>query len=66
MSERPFRLPDNWPTPHDAGAAERLIERFGELGRAEARLASRPKVAALLGSLGGNSPYLADLAVRAG
>ena len=64
MTDRPFRLPGNWPTPHDSGAAERLIERFGELGRAEARLASRPHVAALLGSLGGNSPYLADLAVR--
>ena len=64
MSERRFRLPGDWPSPHDAGAAERLVERFGELGRAEARLASRPDVHALLASLGGNSPYLADLAVR--
>jgi glutamate-ammonia-ligase adenylyltransferase len=64
MSETPFRLPAHWPSPHDAGAAERLIECFGELGRVEARLASRPPVAALLRSLGGNSPYLADLAVR--
>jgi glutamate-ammonia-ligase adenylyltransferase len=64
MTERPFRLPVNWPSPHDAGAAERLTERFAELGRAEARLAARPPVAALLRSLGGNSPYLADLAVR--
>ncbi len=64
MTERLFRLPAHWPSPHDAGAAERLIERFGELGRAEARLASRPEVAAMLRSLGGNSPFLADLAVR--
>ena len=34
------------------------------LGRAEARLATRPAVAALLRALGGNSPFLADLAVR--
>jgi [glutamine synthetase] adenylyltransferase / [glutamine synthetase]-adenylyl-L-tyrosine phosphorylase len=64
MSETPFRLPENWPSPHDAGAADRLIERFAELGRTEARLASRPPVARLLRALGGNSPYLADLAVR--
>jgi [glutamine synthetase] adenylyltransferase / [glutamine synthetase]-adenylyl-L-tyrosine phosphorylase len=64
MTERPFRLPAHWPSPHDAGAAERLIERFGDLGRVEARLAARPPVVALLRSLGGNSPYLADLTVR--
>ena len=64
MTERPFRLPAHWPSPHDAGAAERLIERFGGLGRTEARLAARPAVTAMLRSLGGNSPYLADLAVR--
>jgi [glutamine synthetase] adenylyltransferase / [glutamine synthetase]-adenylyl-L-tyrosine phosphorylase len=64
MNDARFRLPASWPSPHDSGAAERLIERFAELGRAEARLASRPAVAALLRSLGGNSPYLSDLAVR--
>ena len=64
MSDAPFRLPGDWPGPHDAGAAERLIERFAELGRAEARLSARPAVAALLRALGGNSPYLSDLAVR--
>jgi [glutamine synthetase] adenylyltransferase / [glutamine synthetase]-adenylyl-L-tyrosine phosphorylase len=64
MTERPFRLPATWPSPHDTGAAERLVERFAELGRAEERLAARAPVAALLRSLGGNSPYLADLAVR--
>src|SRR5580658_5594340 len=48
MNPTPFRLPTSWPRPHDAGAAQRLIERFAELGRAEARLAARPAVAALL------------------
>ena len=64
MDDVPFRLPAIWPAPHDDGAAERLIERFAELGRTEARLAARPAVAAMLRALGGNSPYLADLAVR--
>jgi [glutamine synthetase] adenylyltransferase / [glutamine synthetase]-adenylyl-L-tyrosine phosphorylase len=60
----PFNLPPTWPAPHDPAAAERLIERFSELGRTEARLAGRPVVKALLATLGGNSPYLSDLAVR--
>jgi glutamate-ammonia-ligase adenylyltransferase len=64
MTDTKFRLTATWPCPHDSGAAERLVERFSELGRAEARLATRPVVAALLRALGGNSPYLADLAVR--
>ena len=59
-----FHLPASWPAPHDPAAAERLIERFSELGRAEARLAGQPAVKALLAALGGNSPYLSDLAVR--
>jgi len=57
-------FPATWPAPHDTAAADRLIERFSELGRAEARLAARPAVKALLLALGGNSPYLSDLAVR--
>ncbi len=64
MDNHVFRLPEIWPSPHDEGAAERLVERFTELGRTEARLAGKPAVAALLRSLGGNSPYLADLAIR--
>ncbi|HUC19035.1 MAG TPA: bifunctional [glutamine synthetase] adenylyltransferase/[glutamine synthetase]-adenylyl-L-tyrosine phosphorylase [Acetobacteraceae bacterium] len=59
-----FRLPLAWPFPADKGAAERLIERFAALGQAEAQLAARPEGEALLRALGGNSPYLADLAVR--
>ena len=64
MTRASFRLPSRWPEPFDAGAAERLTERFAELGRTEARLAAQPAVAAMLRSLGGNSPFLADLAVR--
>jgi glutamate-ammonia-ligase adenylyltransferase len=64
MSVTPFRLPAVWPRPHDAGAAQRLLERFAGLGRSEARLATRPAVAAMLAALGGNSPFLTDLAIR--
>jgi [glutamine synthetase] adenylyltransferase / [glutamine synthetase]-adenylyl-L-tyrosine phosphorylase len=64
MTDAQFRLPTIWPSPHDIGAAERLVERFSQLGRSEARLAARPAVTALLRALGGNTPFLADLAVR--
>ena len=64
MTSAAFRLPQYWPHPHDATAAARLVERFAELGRVEARLVVRPAVAAMLGALGGNSPFLADLAIR--
>jgi glutamate-ammonia-ligase adenylyltransferase len=63
MTDR-FRLPEIWPQPADPAAAERLLERFAELGATEARLARRPEVAAMLRGLGGNAPYLADLALR--
>ena len=56
--------PHPWPRPADAGAAARLIERFAAIGSAEARLARSAVGAALLAALGGNSPFLADLAVR--
>ena len=64
MIQPPFRLPATWPAPHDTGAGERLLERFSELGRAEARLAKRPAMAGLLRCLGGNSPFLSDLVIR--
>ena len=59
-----FRLPQAWPLPADEGAAGRLIERFAAIGGEEARLAASTAGEALLRALGGNSPYLADLAVR--
>ncbi|HET7883556.1 MAG TPA: bifunctional [glutamine synthetase] adenylyltransferase/[glutamine synthetase]-adenylyl-L-tyrosine phosphorylase [Acetobacteraceae bacterium] len=64
MADTAFQLPARWPAPHDAGAAERLAERFAAIGRAEARLAAVPEFAGLLAAVGGNSPFLADLAVR--
>ncbi len=51
------------PAAADEGAAERLVERFSELGSAEARFAAGPG-AHLLRTLGGNSPYLAELVLR--
>ncbi|HUN41613.1 MAG TPA: glutamate-ammonia-ligase adenylyltransferase, partial [Acetobacteraceae bacterium] len=59
-----YQLPTHWPAAYDPAAAGRLIERFAELGRTETRLAQRPAVRAMLSALGGNSPYLSDLAVR--
>lgn len=53
-----------WPRPADPAAAERLRERFADLGPAEAALAATPEGAGLLAALGGNSPYLSDLAIR--
>ncbi|MBV9248883.1 MAG: bifunctional [glutamine synthetase] adenylyltransferase/[glutamine synthetase]-adenylyl-L-tyrosine phosphorylase, partial [Acetobacteraceae bacterium] len=64
MTKTDFRLPESWPAPYDQGAAERLIERFTDIGAAEAHLADQPAVGAMLSALGGNSAYLADLAVR--
>jgi glutamate-ammonia-ligase adenylyltransferase len=58
-----FVLPASWPAPADAGAAQRLAERFAELGPAQARLAAG-RAAPLLAAIGGNSPYLADLVLR--
>ncbi len=59
-----FALPAVWPLPADAGAGERLVERFAALGRAEAKLAASQAGRAMLRCLGGNSTYLADLALR--
>jgi glutamate-ammonia-ligase adenylyltransferase len=55
--------PHPWPRPADPQAAARLIERFAGIGAAEARLAAG-SARFVLAALGGNSPYLADLALR--
>ena len=60
----PAALPGSWPAPADPAAAARLLERFTALGRAEARLAADPAFRAMLCALGGNAPYLGDLALR--
>ncbi len=56
--------PERLPRPADPEAAARLIERFAATSPASARLARQPGPRALLECLGGNSPYLADLAAR--
>ncbi|MCX7379926.1 MAG: bifunctional [glutamine synthetase] adenylyltransferase/[glutamine synthetase]-adenylyl-L-tyrosine phosphorylase [Alphaproteobacteria bacterium] len=62
-------MPDRTPRPTtlpqaaDPAAAQRLIERFAELGRTEARFVAGPG-APLLRAIGGNSPYLSELALR--
>ncbi len=57
------RLARDWPAPADAGAAARLLERFAALGAAEARFAAGAG-RGLLACLGGNSAFLAGLALR--
>jgi [glutamine synthetase] adenylyltransferase / [glutamine synthetase]-adenylyl-L-tyrosine phosphorylase len=57
-------MPCHWPAPYDEAAADRLVERFQALGNAETRLLEAPGVLPMLRCLGGNSPYLADLALR--
>ncbi len=53
-----------WPNPADPPAGERLVERFADLGRPEARLAADPAMRAMLMAIGANAPFLADLAIR--
>ncbi len=59
-----FVLPDRWPEPADPQAAGRLLAEFAALGREEARLVARAAPRAMLACLGGNSAYLAGLALR--
>ena len=58
---RSFRLPATWPLPADAAAASRLIGQFSQDG---GRWARRDAGKKLLAAIGGNSPYLSDLARR--
>jgi glutamate-ammonia-ligase adenylyltransferase len=53
----------HWPAAADLAAAARLAERFAALGEREAGFAATDEGKALLGALGGNAPYLADLAL---
>ena len=64
MNEARFQLPAAWPLPHDRHAADRLVEQFAARGPGEAGLAGRPEITAMLAALGGNSPFLTDLALR--
>ena len=51
-----------WPLPADPDSAARLIERFAALGPAQARFATERQP--MFSAIGGNSPFLSDLAVR--
>ena len=64
MPRAPQILPLLWPAPADPAAGERLVERFAEFGRVDARLVRSKPFEAMLRCLGGNAPYLADLAIR--
>jgi glutamate-ammonia-ligase adenylyltransferase len=57
-------MPRHWPAPYDEAAADRLVERFQAIGDAESRLLKKPGVLPMVRCLGGNSPYLAALALR--
>jgi len=56
--------PPHLPRPHSPDEAALLAERFAERGAAERGYAESAEGRALLAALGGNSPYLSDLAVR--
>jgi glutamate-ammonia-ligase adenylyltransferase len=53
----------HWPRPADPQAAARLAEAFAGRGKAEARFARSGPGRAVLDALGGNAPFLADLAL---
>jgi len=54
----------SFPQAADPAAAERLRADFAALGPREAQFAATESGTALLAALGGNAPYLADLACR--
>lgn len=64
MNQFPFSMPSDWPAPWDEAAADRLVERFQAIGQAELKLLGIPGVLPMLRCLGGNSPYLGELALR--
>jgi glutamate-ammonia-ligase adenylyltransferase len=64
MEPLTFPMPLHWPQPLDPAAAARLVERFHAIGEPEARILQDPGVRSLLMCLGGNSPYLTELALR--
>ena len=61
---RTASLPAAWPLPADPDAASRLRQRFGDLDTAGSPGLPPEVEARVLDALGGNSPYLADLALR--
>ncbi|TCZ52735.1 bifunctional [glutamine synthetase] adenylyltransferase/[glutamine synthetase]-adenylyl-L-tyrosine phosphorylase [Roseicella aquatilis] len=65
QTAQPARIaPDRLPRPFDREAADRLVQQMTEGDAAARAVAADPGGAALLAALGGNSPYLSDLALR--
>jgi glutamate-ammonia-ligase adenylyltransferase len=56
--------PSIWPAPADRDAAARLLADFAATSPAAQKFAASAQGAALLAALGGNAPYLADMALR--
>lgn len=52
----------SFPKTADPAASDRLRSNFAALGKREAAFAATPQGGAVLDALGGNAPYLADLA----
>lgn len=53
-----------FPPPADGEGADRLVSAFASLGATQARFARSKAGRAALEALGGNAPYLAELALR--
>ncbi len=53
-----------WPRPFDHAAAARLVAHFTAVKNTTSALLARPGFRPMLEAIGGNSPYLAELAVR--
>ncbi|AHJ65584.1 bifunctional [glutamine synthetase] adenylyltransferase/[glutamine synthetase]-adenylyl-L-tyrosine phosphorylase [Granulibacter bethesdensis] len=53
-----------WPAPANHHASERLLEQFAALGEAEAQALMHPAFRVMLKAVGGNSPYLSELALK--
>jgi glutamate-ammonia-ligase adenylyltransferase len=54
----------SWPHPADPQAAARLIADFAAIGQPEQNFAASPEGKTLLAAIGGNAPFLAELAIR--
>ncbi len=59
-----FRLPDSWPRAADPAGAEALTQALHQASADVPALPRTPASDALLACLGGNSPFLSDLARR--
>ncbi|MBX5473101.1 MAG: glutamate-ammonia-ligase adenylyltransferase, partial [Acetobacteraceae bacterium] len=61
--EKRFRPRNRWPFAADPRAAEHFVRQFAAIGADEAALVENADASAMLVALGGNSPFLAELAL---